>query len=134
MKFCLPFNLNNHLGLALIGGSTLLLSACGGGGGSTPPAPTPTSHVINLSWTANKEAAVNSAGGGYKVAISGQPVINVPFPYAASGPAAVATLMTGSYTVTVTAYSAMNASTGIAASGVVSNSIPSAAFTITVPY
>lgn len=134
MKLCQLINLKNPLSLALVASLALLLSACGGGGGSAPPAPTPTSHVVNLSWTANKEAAVNSAGGGYKVAISGQPVIDVPFPYAASGPAAVATLMTGNYTVTVSAYSAMNPSTGIAASGVVSNSLPSAAFTITVPY
>lgn len=114
--------------------TTLAITACGGGGGSAPPPPVPTSHVVNLSWTANREAAVNRAGGGYKVAISGQPVIDVPFPYAASGAAAVATLMSGTYSVTVTAYSAMNANTGIAASGVVSSSVPSAAFTITVPY
>lgn len=134
MKLCNPFNLNNHLGLALIAGLSLLLSACGGGGGSAPPAPTPTSHVINLSWTANKEVAVNSTGGGYKVSISGQPIIDVQFPYAASGPAAVATLMSGNYTVTVTAYSAMNPSTGIAASGVTSTSLPSTTFAIAVPY
>lgn len=119
-------------GIALL--AALTITACGGGGSSAPPPPVPTSHVVNLAWAANREAAVNRAGGGYQVAISGQPVIDVPFPYAASGAAAVATLMSGTYTVTVTAYSAMNSSTGIAASGVVSNSIPSAAFTITVPY
>lgn len=134
MKLCQPFNLNNHLGLALIAGLSLILSACGGGGSSAPPPPTPTSHVVNISWAANKEAAVNSAGGGYKVAISGQPVIDVPFPYPASGPAAAATLMTGNYTVTVTAYSAINPITGIAASGVTSTSLPSSSFAIAVPY
>ncbi|MDH2917613.1 MAG: hypothetical protein PXX73_00255 [Sideroxydans sp.] len=122
----------NSAGIALL--AALTITACGGGGGSAPPPPVPTSHAVNLTWTANREAAVNRAGGGYQVAISGQPVIDVPFPYAASGAAAVATLMSGTYTVTVTAYSAMNSSTGIAALGVVSNSIPSAAFTITVPY
>ena len=124
------FNFNSA-GIALL--AALTITACGGGG-SAPPPPVPTSHVVNLSWTANREAAVNRAGGGYKVAISGQPVIDVPFPYAASGAAAVATLMSGTYSVTVSAYSAMNATTGIAASGVVSSSVPSAAFTITVPY
>jgi len=118
----------------LIALSALILSACGGGG-STPPPPTPTSHTVNLSWAANREAAVNSAGGGYTVAISGHAPIDVPY---VSGPAAptttAATLMSGSYSVTVTAYSALNPTTGISGGGTGSTSAPSAAFTFSVPY
>lgn len=121
------------VGLLLLASISLTLSGCGGGSGGPPP-PTPTAHVVNLSWAANKETAVNSSGGGYQVAISGQPAIDVPFPYAASGPAAVATLMSGSYNVTVSAYSAMNPITGIPASGVTSASLPSSSFAIAVPY
>lgn len=120
----------NYAGVALL--ATLTLSACGGSGGSAPPVPT--SHVVNLTWTPNREAAVNRAGGGYQVAISGQPTITVPFPYAASGPTATVTLMSGNYIATVTAYSAMNPLTGIAASGVTSTSLPSTSLAINVPY
>jgi hypothetical protein len=135
MKFRYPLNLVNRLNLALVTCLSLIRAACGGGGGgSAPPPPTPTSHVVNISWASNKEAAVNSIGGGYQVAISGQPVINVPFPYAASGASVTTTLMSGNYTVAVTAYSAMNPSTGIAASGVTSTSLPSTPFALAVPY
>ena len=110
--------------------SALFISACGGGGGSSSP-PTPTSHTVNISWAANRETAVNSAGGGYTVAISGQPPINVPY---ASGTAAptttAATLMTSSYSVTVTAYSALNPPGGTTGS----TSVPSATFNFSVPY
>lgn len=107
------------------------LFGCGGGGGGGSPAPTPTSHTVNISWAANREAAVNTAGGGYTVAISGQSPINVPY---VSGPAAptttAATLMTGSYSVTVTAYSALNPPGGTTGS----TSAPSTALNISVPY
>jgi hypothetical protein len=112
------------------------LFGCGGGdgGGSsalTPLALAPTSHTVNISWAANRETAVNSAGGGYTVAISGQPPINVPY---VSGPSAptttTATLMTGNYSVTVTAYSALSPPGGNTGS----TSMPSAALSISVPY
>jgi hypothetical protein len=56
----------------------LLLAACGGGGGASTPvsAPEPAPEVasdcsspcaLTLSWTANREAGVNAAGGGYHV-------------------------------------------------------------------
>lgn len=110
---------------------SILLSACGGGGGSSPPEPTPTSHTVNISWTANREAAVNSAGGGYTVAISGQSPINVPYVSGLAAPTTTAaTLMTGSYTATVTAYSALNPPGGTTGS----TSTPSAAFSFSVPY
>lgn len=116
--------------------SALFLSACGGGGGggggggSSNPL-TSTSHAVTISWTANLETAVNSPGGGYTVAISGQSPINVPY---VSGPTAptmtITNLMSGNYSVTVTAYSALNPPGG--SSG--STSAPSSAFNFSVPY
>lgn len=131
MKPCHPFTPICNLHLLQTTSLALLLTACGGGGGGAPPAPTP--HAVDISWTANKETAVNSAGGGYKVAISGQPVIDVPYPYPASGPAATTTLLKGNYTVTVTAYSAIDPVTGMPASGVMSTSMASPPLAINVP-
>jgi hypothetical protein len=52
---------------------------------------------------------VNSAGGGYQVAISGQPTINVPFTSGLTAPTStVTTLQTGTYTVTVSAFAALD--------------------------
>jgi len=66
-------------------------------------------HQVTIAWTANHEAGVNRAGGGYQVSITGQPTIDVPY---ASGPSAptstVAHLPTGSYSVTVKAYAALD--------------------------
>jgi len=114
---------------------SLSLAGCGGGSGGgsgAAPIPPPTSHSVTLSWAPNRETEVNKAGGGYTVAISGQPPLDVPY-VAASGitPTTVTTtLMSGNYLVTVTAYSALNApgsTTG-------SKSAPSAAFSFSVPY
>ncbi|HLP97226.1 MAG TPA: hypothetical protein VK149_02150 [Sideroxyarcus sp.] len=100
----------------------LFLSACGGGGGGSS-APAPASHTVNISWTANREAAVNTTGGGYTVAISGQTPINVPYVSGAAAPTSTsATLANGSYSVTVTAYSALNPTGNV-----------SSAFSFTVP-
>jgi len=117
--------------------ATLLLIACGGGGGTsgggTPPAPT--LHQVTLNWEQNLEADVNALGGGYKVAISGQPIINVPFPAPLS---ITLTLPSGSYSAIVTAYSAIDPSTGMSdANATLTNatnlSRPSAPITIDVP-
>ena len=109
--------------------TALLISACGGGGGSSSP-PTPTSHTVNISWAANRETAVNSAGGGYTVAISGQTPINVPYVSGVAAPTMInATLMTGSYSVAVKAYSALNPPGGTTGS----TSTPSTIFTFSVP-
>ena len=109
---------------------SVVLSGCGGGGGGGPA---PTSHTVTISWAANREAAVSSPGGGYKVAISGQGMpIDVPYASgvpAASTVSATTTLLSGSYSVTVTAYSALNSpgsSTG-------STSAPSTKFDFSVP-
>ncbi len=124
-----------------IGASVLValsLGACGGGGGggggnSAPPPTTPaTMHTVTITWTANREAAVNSPGGGYKVNISGQPQIDCPFSGFATpctSPTSVqVSLLTGAYTVTVVAYSALNAPGKIG-----STSLPSASVPINVP-
>lgn len=107
--------------------SALFLSACGGGGSSSPPPPT---RPVNISWAPNLEAAVNRAGGGYTVAISGQSPINVPYVSGAAAPTSTSARLTaGTYSVTVTAYSALvppGSSTG-------SKSLPSAAFSFSVP-
>ena len=108
--------------------STLIISACGGGGGSSPP--TPTSHTVNISWAANRETAVNSAGGGYTVAINGQAPIDVPYVSGVAAPTTInATLMNGSYSVAVKAYSALNPPGGTTGS----TSAPSTTFTFSVP-
>lgn len=105
--------------LILVSLSALFLSACGGGGGggaAPAPAPTPTSHTVNISWTANREAEVNKLGGGYVVAISGQTPITVPYVSGPTAPTSTSTtLMSGSYSVTVTAYSALNPTGNVSA-------------------
>jgi hypothetical protein len=108
-------------------GSSILIACGGGGGGGSTPAPTPTSHQVTISWAANREAAVNTTGGGYKIAVSGQSVIDVPYP---SGTRTIITLMSGSYTATITAYSALNPSTGLSGA---STSLPSTILSISVP-
>lgn len=92
----------------------------------------PTLHSVTLAWQPNHETGVNSAGGGYRVTISGQPApINVPF-NAASGMTPTTTtlsLSTGSYTATVQAYAALDVNGGMTGSV----SVPSAPITINVP-
>jgi hypothetical protein len=95
---------------------------------STPPS-SPTSHQVTLSWDANREADVNRIGGGYIVAINGQAPITVACPCAAK-PSATTTLMSGSYTATITAYTAISKTTGLAGS----NSSSGISIPITVPY
>jgi hypothetical protein len=107
--------------------STLLLvaamSACGGSG----PAP---SRSVTISWTPNRETGVNMAGGGYRVSVTGQPTIDVPWVSGATAPTSkIVSLPPGTYTVTVVAYAALDnlgGSTG-------NTSTPSAPYTLTVP-
>ena len=119
--------------------AAVTLVACGGGGGgggvSTPPAPT--LHQVTLTWDENREADVNSPGGGYEISISGQSIIDVPFP---APPNVTLTLPSGSYSAIVTAYSAIDPSTGvsdanasIANAGVTNFSCPSTPITIDIP-
>ncbi|HEX9584074.1 MAG TPA: fibronectin type III domain-containing protein [Gammaproteobacteria bacterium] len=105
------------------------LSGCGGGGGGSAATPV-TTHSVTLSWQPNRDSGVNRPGGGYQVSISGQPTIIVPY---ASGPAAptstTVSLTTGSYTVTVRAFAALDSQGGN--TGFLSAS--SAALTVKVP-
>jgi hypothetical protein len=98
------------------------LSACGSS--------TPSDRPVTISWAANRESGVNAAGGGYRVGISGQPTIVVPYISGSAAPTStVARLSSGSYTVTVAAYAALDAQGG--ATGSVSE--PSQSITVTVP-
>jgi hypothetical protein len=120
-------NIRHIVAAALL---TIDLAACGGGGGGS--APPPTLHSVTLSWQANHETGVNSAGGGYKISISGQPTpIDVPYNIASSVTPTTTTisLYTGTYTATTRAYAALDT-----AGGATGNlSAPSAPITIVVP-
>lgn len=105
----------------------VVLSSCGGGGGSGPPPGT--NHTVTLAWSPNHEKGVNSTGGGYRVSISGQPTINVPSSGSTAPTSVVTTLLTGTYTVTVTAFAALDAQGGSAGS----LSAPSQSLKVKVP-
>lgn len=111
-----------------------LLSACGGGGStSTAPSVPPAWHNVSLSWAANHEKGVNSAGGGYTLTISGASApapIDVPYVSGTSAPTSkMISLYTGSYTATVTAYANLTP-TGAAGK---TTSLASSTLNITVP-
>ena len=94
---------------------------------------------IEVSWTANLETAVNSAGGGYIVYYSIHPgfstssakSVNVPYVSGATAPTSVriATLTPETYYIRVVAYSALNPPGGSTGS----TSAPSTEIAITVP-
>lgn len=111
----------------VIGLVAALVSCSSGGGASTSPGP---GRVVTLSWNANRESGVNAPGGGYRISISGQVPIDVPYVSGARAPTAKdVTLQSGSYTVTVTAYAALDAQGGHAGSA----SRPSQALPVVVP-
>lgn len=69
-----------------------------------------TAAARRVNWDANRETGVNSAGGGYELAISGHPPpVDIPY---VSGPAAPTSfskiLPPGTYTITVRAYTALD--------------------------
>ena len=121
-----------QIGFYLFAIAALAVSACGGGGGGGGTTHASTLHSVTLAWTPNRETGVNKAGGGYYVSISGQSSpINVPF-NAASGVTPTSTtvpLYTGTYTVTVSAYAALDAQGGTTGS-VSASSVP---LTVNVP-
>jgi len=91
-----------------------------------------TNHSVTLAWAANHETGVNSTGGGYHVSITGKPTIDVPWVSGPTAPtSAMTTLQTGTYTVTVTAFAALDAPGAPPGSGSVS--APSQALTVNVP-
>ncbi len=89
------------------------------------PVGTPAQKKIVVSWTANRDSAVNRAGGGYKVyfsttqgfAISGANVLNVPYVSGGLAPttATLTGLASGTYYIKVVPYSAQNASGPVSA-------------------
>ena len=110
----------------LFGSTAVLLAACGGGGTS-----------VQVSWTANREAAVNKSGGGYKVYYSKTPgfdigsasSVNVPYQSGATAPtSSKLSLSSGTYYIKVVAYSSI-----VGPSGAASNSQPSAEVSVVVP-
>lgn len=96
----------------------LLVVGCGGGGGGGGGAPAVTLPTVQVSWTENRESAVNTTGGGYRVYFSqtsgftpgdaGVTVQDAPF---VSGPAAPTStsvsLASGTYFFRVAAFSAV---------------------------
>jgi hypothetical protein len=112
---------------AVLAGAALVLGACSSSS-TTPPAAA--NHLVTISWLPNHESGVNRAGGGYRVSISGQPAIDVPWVSGTAAPtSADVTLFTGSYTVTVAAYAALDDQGGRTGS----QSAPSQALTVVVP-
>jgi hypothetical protein len=88
---------------------------------------------VRISWAANREAAVNRAGGGYWVYVGTSPnfdintaIVGVTVPYVL-GPLAPTTaavqLASGTYYIKVVAYSSLNPT----------GSVPSSEFSVTVP-
>ena len=114
----------------LIGVALLLavgVSACGGGGAvGSPPLPA----SVTIAWDPNRESGVNRAGGGYQVAISGQPTRDVPYTSGPTAPTSITvSLQPGSYTVTVRAYAALDPQGGNAGN----LSAPSQVLTVRFP-
>ena len=112
----------------------LFVAACGGGGGgggvSGPPSITAS---VSVSWTANREAAVNRTGGGYRVYasrtsgfnIASASFVDVPFDSGAAAPTSTNLMLaSGDNFIKVLAYSALNPN----------GSDPSAQITVGVPF
>lgn len=117
--------------IRLIGFAALIavgLSGCGGsGGGVAPPV---TTHSVTISWQPNRDSGVSRAGGGYQVSISGQPMIVVAYVSGTAAPTSTTvSLTTGTYTVTVRAFAALDSQGGNTGS----LSAPSAPLTVIVP-
>lgn len=77
------------------------------------------SGKVTLSWAANREKAVNSAGGGYRIyyaqyssVTESSPSVDVPFVSGSQAPtsAQLTGLISGTYYVRVKAYSTLNPS------------------------
>ena len=106
-------------------GGTLLLASCGGG------------PTVQVSWAANREAAVNKSGGGYRVYysktqgfdVAGASSVNVPFQSGTAAPTSTKlSLSSGTYYIKVVAYSSL-----VGPSGAASTSAPSTEISVVVP-
>lgn len=91
----------------------VVLAGCSGGGGGAGGG----NRDVEITWTANRETAVNAPGGGYRVYyadtsgfdIAGATVVDVPYQGAPSAPTStVLNLPSGAHYIKVTAYSALN--------------------------
>lgn len=119
---------NFYKARAAVGFLIAALAACGGGGGGgdsggsslgsgggtaqAQPAQ-PGQASVSISWYANHETGVNRAGGGYEVAISGEPTITLPYVSGSTAPTStLVVLASGTYTVSVRAYAALDAQGG----------------------
>lgn len=122
---------------AVLWACVLGVSGCGGGNEadettSSAPANQAIDGTVLISWTANRETAVNKPGGGYRVyygttpdfSIAGAPFVDVPYRAGPTAPTqASLALPAGTFFVKVVAYSSLNPS----------GSDPSAEVTVTVP-
>lgn len=122
--------MNKTVIVFLLAIAVLSLVDCSGGGGGGVSSTPSTTHSVTLSWNQNRESGVNKAGGGYAVSITGQPTITVPYVSGRSAPTTTTVVLnTGTYTVTVRAYAALDAQGG----GTGSISAQSNPYTLFVP-
>jgi len=128
--------------LALIVFPAMLQISCGNGDSGTPSTTVSpqTIRAVNVSWSANRETAVNTPGGGYKVYYSvssgfditdaGVTVVDVPFIAPPAAPTSISLqLVSGQYYFRVVAHSALIAPWGSGGS----MSAPSAQIALSVP-
>jgi hypothetical protein len=88
------------------------LAACGGGGGEADSAPAGPA-AVTIAWNPSRESNVNRPGGGYEVAINGMQPIDVPYVAGSTAPTSTTvTLPSGSFSITVRAYGALDAQGG----------------------
>lgn len=99
-------------GLAALFAAALV--GCGGGGGGAPGDNAPVGPAaVTIAWNASRESSVNRPGGGYEVAISGMKAIDVPYASGSAAPTSTTvTLPSGSFSITVRAYGAIDAQGG----------------------
>jgi len=133
MKICL---IRYQKLIALLIFSALMQISCGGGDANVPS----TIHTVSISWNPNRETAVNTTGGGYKVYYStssgfsisdaGVSMVDVPFVAPPAAPTTTSLqLATGRYNFRVVAYSALTPHGGSGGS----TSTPSNQIALTVP-
>jgi hypothetical protein len=100
-------------GRALAAISAAALVACGGGGGGQADNAPVGPAAVTIAWNASRESNVNRPGGGYEVAIGGMTPIDVPYVSGAAAPTSTTvTLPSGSFSITVRAYGALDAGGG----------------------
>jgi hypothetical protein len=110
----------------------VVATGCGGGGGGGGVTGPPNA-TVQVSWAANRDAAVNQAGGGYRVYFSriagfnvaGASFVDVPYVSGPTAPTAAAlALSSGNNFIKIVAYSALNPN----------GSAPSAETSVSVPF